>query len=122
MKYNVVYKRYKRENDRLIPPGAYIMTIYGMSDMAILREMGHRLRKKRLRQNLTQQKVADLAGVSRTTISEMERGNPFEVLTLIQVLRALRSLDSIDAFLPDPGISPLQLARMRGKERQRASS
>jgi transcriptional regulator with XRE-family HTH domain len=98
------------------------MITYGMSDMAILREMGLRLRKTRLRQNLTQEKVADLAGVTRTTISEMERGKPFEVVTLVQVLRALRSLESIDAFLPDPGISPLQLARMRGKERQRASS
>jgi hypothetical protein len=49
-------------------------------------------------------------------------GNPFEILTLIQILRALNALDEIDSFLPDPGISPLQLAMMRGKERQRASS
>ena len=102
--------------------GAYIMSIYGMSDRAILREIGRRLRKQRLRRNLTQQKLADRAGVSRSTISDMERGKPFEVLTLIQALRALRLLEEIDAFLPDPGISPLQLAKMRGKERQRASS
>ncbi len=98
------------------------MSVYGMSDKAILREIGQRLKKKRLRQNLTQKLLADRAGVNRTTISEMERGNPFEVLTLVQVLRALRSLESMDAFLPDPGISPLQLAKMRGRERQRASS
>jgi len=98
------------------------MTIYGMSDKAILREIGLRLRRKRLEMNLTQQKLADVAGVNRTTISEMERGNPFGVLTLIGALRALDSLEAIDAFMPDPGISPLQLARMRGKQRQRASS
>jgi len=98
------------------------MSFYGMSDKAILRDIGQRLKKKRLRQNLTQEMLADRAGVNRTTISEIERGNPFGVLTLIQVLRALRSLESMDAFLPDPGISPLQLAKMRGKERQRASS
>lgn len=102
--------------------GAYIMTIHGMSDKAILREIGHRLKKKRLKRNLTQQKLADMAGVDRTTISYMEVGHPFGVLTLIQALRALESLESIDDFLPDPGISPLQLARMRGRERQRASS
>ena len=28
---------------------------------------------------------------------------------------------NIDAFLPDPGISPLQLAKLEGKTRQRAS-
>ncbi len=98
------------------------MSVYGMSDKAILREIGQRLKKVRLRQNLTQEMLADRAGVNRTTISEMERGNPFGVLTLIQILRALRSLESMDAFLPDPGISPLQLAKMRGRERQRASS
>ncbi|MFQ5921398.1 MAG: helix-turn-helix domain-containing protein [Anaerolineales bacterium] len=103
-------------------PGAYIMSVYGMSDKAILREIGQRLKKKRLRQNLTQKLLADRAGVNRTTISEMERGNPFGVLTLIQVLRALRSLESVDSFLPDPGISPLQLAKLWGRERQRASS
>jgi transcriptional regulator with XRE-family HTH domain len=98
------------------------MSIYGMSDRAVLREMGWRLRKLRLRRNLTQQKLADRAGVNRTTISDMERGEPFQALTLIQALRALRALEAVDAFLPDPGISPLQLARMKGKERQRASS
>ena len=99
-----------------------IMIVYGMSDKAIVREMGRRLRKKRLEKNLTQQNLAVMAGVNRTTISELERGKPFGVLTLVQVLRALDALEAIDAFLPDPGISPLQLARMRGKERQRASS
>lgn len=98
------------------------MSIYGMSDRAIVREIGRRLKKHRLRRNLTQRRLADRAGVSRPTISDLERGKPFEVLTLIRVLRALRSLEAIDAFLPDPGISPLQLAKMRGKERQRASS
>ena len=98
------------------------MTIYGMSDKAVLREIGSRLKRRRLRRNLTQQKLAHLAGISRQTISDMEVGNPFGVMTLLQVLRALKSLESIDAFLPDPGISPLQLARMRGRERQRASS
>ena len=30
------------------------------------------------------------------------------------------ALDGIDSFLPDPGISPVQLARMKGRERRRA--
>ncbi len=98
------------------------MTIFGMSDIAIVKEMGRRVKRKRLESNLTQQEVADLAGINRTTMSDLERGKPFGILTLIQVLRALQALETVDAFLPDPGISPLQLARMRGKERQRASS
>ncbi len=98
------------------------MNLFGMSDKAIIKEIGRRVKRKRLERNLTQQEIADLAGISRPTVSDIERGNPFEILTLVQVLRALDALDGIDSFLPDPGISPLQLAKLRGKERERASS
>ena len=98
-----------------------IMSIYGMSDRAILQEIGRRLKRKRLDKNWSQQKLASLTGLNRTTIGEVERGTPFGVLTLIQVLRALDSLEELNSFLPDPGISPLQLAKMKGKERRRAS-
>ena len=97
------------------------MDFYGISDKAILREMGARLRRRRLDKNLSQQVLADMAGLSRTTISDLERGAPAGLLTLIQVLRALGGLEELDAFLPEPGLSPLQLARMKGRERQRAS-
>ncbi len=97
------------------------MNIYGMSDRAILREIGRRLKRKRLEKNVSQHKLAELAGLNRTTIGEAERGAPFGVLTLVQVLRALNALEEMDSFLPDPGVSPLQLAKMRGKERRRAS-
>jgi len=98
------------------------MKIYGMSDRAIVKEMGRRVKRTRLERNLTQKEIADLAGISRPTVSDLERGKLFGILTLLQVLRALNALDAVDAFLPDPGISPLQLAKMRGRERQRASS
>ena len=98
-----------------------IMELYGLSDKAILKEMGHRLKRKRLELNLTQADLAKTAGLNRTTISEAERGISFSVQTLIQILRALHALDQIDAFLPDPGLSPLQLAKLKGLERRRAS-
>ena len=98
------------------------MSMYGQSDREIMREIGRRLKRKRLEKNMSQQRLADMAGLNRMTISEIERGSPFGVLTLVQILRALDALDEMDSFLPDPGISPLQLAKMKGKERHRASS
>ncbi len=92
-----------------------------MSDRAVLREIGRRLKRKRLDKNLTQQTLADMAGLSRTTISDLERGAPAGLLTVIQILRGLGGLEELDAFLPDPGLSPLQLARLKGRQRQRAS-
>ena len=97
------------------------MTIYGMSDKAILQELGERLKRMRLAKNISQRRLGDLAGVDRTTISGIENGNPFDVLTLIKLLRSLDALEALDAFLPEQGISPLQLAKMEGKERKRAS-
>jgi transcriptional regulator with XRE-family HTH domain len=99
-----------------------IMNLYGMSDRAVLREIGHRLKRKRLSKNLSQQKLAELAGLNRTTISDIETGKGPSLLTLVQVLRGLNSLEEMDSFMPEPGISPLQLARMKGKQRQRAST
>ena len=97
------------------------MSIYGMSDRAILKEIGRRLKRKRLEKNWSQQKLADLAGINRTTVGDIEQGSPFGVLTLVEILRALDALDELNSFLPDPGLSPLQLAKMKGKERRRAS-
>jgi hypothetical protein len=59
--------------------------------------------------------------VSRRVVLDLERGKGCGLSSLIEILRALRKLDQLDAFLPDPGISPLQLAKLRGRERQRAS-
>ena len=97
------------------------MSIYGMSDRAILREIGRRLKRKRLDRNLSQQRLADKAGINRTTVQKIEKGTPSSILTIIGILRALEALDELNSFLPDPGLSPLQLAKMKGKERRRAS-
>ena len=97
------------------------MSIYGQSDKAVLRDLGQRLRQARLRRNLSQQELADQAGLNRTTISEYERGASTSTLTLVQVLRALEMLDELAGFLPDPGPGPLELARAQSHQRQRAT-
>ena len=97
------------------------MDYYGMSDKGILAEIGKRLKKKRLRKNLSQQELAENAGLSRNTISDIEGGGSSTLHNFIRILRALDSLDDLDHFLPEPGISPLQMVHMKGKVRMRAS-
>ncbi|MEJ2744920.1 MAG: helix-turn-helix transcriptional regulator [bacterium] len=92
-----------------------------MSDRQVLKMLGARLRRQRLNQNITQDELAKEAGISRTVVQKMERGEDCVVAGLIRVMRALNLLDQLDNFLPDPGISPIQIARMQGRERQRAS-
>jgi len=97
------------------------MRFKSMSDRAVLREIGRRLRRRRLDRNISQATIAAAAGLNRTTVGQLERDGSASMLTLVQVLRAMASLDELDAFLPDQGPSPLELARHQGKTRRRAS-
>ncbi|UTW46573.1 helix-turn-helix transcriptional regulator [bacterium SCSIO 12696] len=90
------------------------------SDKSILAELGGRVRQLRLRKNLTQQQLAERTLLSLNTIKSLEVGRA-KLATLVAVLRELGELSSLEVFLPDPGISPMQLAKRKGKVRQRAT-
>ena len=60
------------------------------------------------------------AGISRSTLSLLERGQTVTLATLIQVLRVLDQLQVMDAFVVEQRISPLALAKMQQEKRQRA--
>ena len=91
------------------------------SDRSLLIELGRRIRRRRLERNWTQAQLAEAAGLDRTTVGGLEREGSATLLSLVQVLRALEALSELANFLPDSGPSPLELARRRGKQRQRAS-
>ena len=97
------------------------MNIDAMSDTAVLAEIGRRMQVSRLNLNLSQVQVAGKAGVSRRALQNLEGGRACTLTLLVRVLRALEGLDALDAFLPEPGLSPIQLAKLKGRERQRAA-
>ena len=91
------------------------------SDRAIREELAQRLRDARLNRNLTQATLAERAGVARSVVQNLEAGKDATITSFIRLLRSLGELGHLNAFLPDPGISPLQLARMQGRRRRRAT-
>lgn len=97
------------------------MDYVGMSDEQILSELGQRIAQLRLNRNLRQEELALEAGISRKTLSRAENGHPVDTANLIRILRALGQLGQLDALLPPPEISPVALARLQGRQRQRAS-
>jgi transcriptional regulator with XRE-family HTH domain len=97
------------------------MDFQGMSDHALLAELGGRLQRTRLNRNLTQPELAQRAGISRRALQKLEAGEATTLETFIRALRALGVLEQLDAFLPAPGQSPIQMAKLKGRERQRAS-
>jgi putative transcriptional regulator len=91
-----------------------------MTASAFAEEIGERLKQARLNRDLTQSEVAVLAGVARKTVLNAEKGK-VQLEILIAIMMALDLTDQIDLFLPKQQISPLQLAKLQGKKRQRAS-
>jgi transcriptional regulator with XRE-family HTH domain len=91
-----------------------------MTDADVLLELGRRLRAYRLQQNLTVATVARRAGVNPNTVLNAEAGRNPRTGTVLRLLRVYGRLEAMDAFLPSPAVSPLQLARRRGRPRQRA--
>ncbi len=96
------------------------MNFEAMTEKAVLEELGRRIQVQRLNENLAQAEVARKAGISRRALQNLESGRGCTLSLLIRVLRALGKLDQLDAFLPEPGLSPIQLAKLKGRERQRA--
>ena len=86
----------------------------------ILQELGSRLRTYRLQQNLPVEEVAERAGLSRNTIGNAEAGRDPRLSTLVRILRVLGKLDALEAFLPPPPLSPMQLLQNKGRARKRA--
>lgn len=92
-----------------------------MSDQTIVKILGERVNRQRLNQNMTQVELAKKSGVARIVIHRLENGLGCTLESLIRLLRALGALEQLNSFLPEPGLSPIQLAKLKGRERQRAS-
>ena len=93
-----------------------------MSDAYIVQQIGAFVKHHRMEQNKTQAILANAAGISRSTLSILERGETVTLATLIQVLRVLDLLPILDAFVVHQTISPLALAKIEKDKRKRASS
>ena len=96
------------------------MAIENMSPAAIATELGERLKQARLNANMTQIEVAEQAGVTRKAVLYAEKGK-VQLEVLIAIMGALNLTSQLNNFLPIQEISPLQLAKLQGRKRQRAS-
>lgn len=86
-----------------------------MSDKALTQHLGAYIKHQRTEQSRTQTELATAAGISRSTLSLLERGETVTLATFIQVLRVLDSLYLLDAFTVHENISPMMLAEQEAK-------
>ena len=91
-----------------------------MPAAAVAEELGERLKHARLNADLSQARLAELAGVSRKVVLNAEKGR-VQLEAFVALMLALNLTEHLDKFLPQPTLSPLQLAKLAAKQRQRAS-
>ncbi len=94
---------------------------YAKSDNFYIEQIGNYIRNHRLDQNRTQTELANSAGLSRSTLVQLESGKPINLISIIQALRALKKLHVLNAMEYAPQLSPLKLAAIEQQQRQRAT-
>lgn len=93
-----------------------------MSDKGLTEIIGAFIKHHRLNQNKTQDELSAAAGISRSTLSLLERGETVSLSTVIQVLRMLDLLYIMNVFKIQKQISPIELAKLEQQKRKRASN
>ena len=81
-------------------------------------ELGAQLRQLRLRKQIEQKHLSEMAGVALNAVKNLESGKGATVSSLIKVLRALGRADWLQSLAPPVSISPLQLLKAK-QPRQR---
>ena len=93
-----------------------------LTDETILAELGARIKRHRVDRQLTQAEMAEQTGVSKRTVERIEAGDSAQLQTIVRMLRVLDLLQGLDHLIPEAGPRPMDLLKLKGKVRQRASS
>jgi len=96
---------------------------FSMSDRELSGVIGSFVKHHRLSQNKTQTEVCKAAGIGRSTLIQVEKGEAVVLSNLIRVFRVLDLLYIMDVFKVRTEISPIEYAKLQKKnKKQRASS
>lgn len=95
------------------------MPIDATTDFGVLAELGRRVALHRIARDMTQAQFADQAGVARSTVQRIERGDSIQLSSFVKILRVLDRLDALDAVLVPEIRSPIaELERQRARRKR----
>lgn len=101
--------------------GGTVKITFFSSTNEVLTELGSRIKAARIAMPATQKEMAEMTTLSQRTISNLETGKDVSFSTVIEVLRALGQLQSLELMIPEQEPRPSQIAAL-GKPRERARS
>ena len=90
-----------------------------LSDTAILKRLGARLKAYRIARGMKQQELAAESGVGVSTIAKIENGQSVALSLFVSVMRTLGLLENLDLLVPEQKPSPLELLKTQGKQVKR---
>lgn len=79
------------------------------TDDEVVAALRERCRRERLRQNITQDELADRAGLGVATVRRFERDDDASpgLETFVRILRVLGALEALEQILPERPLDPL---------------
>lgn len=99
--------------------------IYAFSDRVLQLRIGNNLKNVRLKQNITQQSLAENADISLSTVKKIEKGEIGSFDSFLRVVRILGKLDSLQMLVEEEQMSPNEyydfVYSLKRKKRKRAS-
>ncbi len=98
------------------------MDWYSMTNTRIEAEIGERLKNVRLQYNISQSDLAKRTGLSRVSISKIERGLGVNLSSLIEIMRGLKVLENIELLIPEQEVSPIEMIRLKNKTKKKRAS
>ena len=90
-----------------------------LSDAAILKEIGVRIKSRRISRGIKQLELAAESGIGVSTIAKIESGQSVSFLLLVSVMRTLGLLENLDLLVPEQRPSPMELLKMQEKKAKR---
>lgn len=91
-----------------------------ITDDALLKLIGGRLARMRLTQNLTQQQLAEQAGLGLRTVQRLELGAAAtQISGFARVCRVLGLLGRFEMLIPEEAASPMAQLKRQDRKRQR---
>lgn len=88
----------------------------------VLGELGRRIARRRLDLGMTQADAAEQAGLGKRTVERIEAGGDTQMSTIVRLLHVLGLTEGLESLVPETGPRPIDLLRLKGRERRRASS
>lgn len=74
-----------------------------------LSELGNRIKEIRIASEMTQEDLAQKAGISYSSVHRLENGNSVQTDSLLRVLKALNLIQGLEAVLPKQEMSPVDM-------------